>query len=193
MTEYLYWLDHIQPQHRSSVGELAYRLGVALQDGYPVLPGFVITAPLFIQFLETVDWPDPLFADFPHSSFHLDIYNPIQLRSIAQCLQAGIMTQPLADNYRELIWRAVQSLKVSQVQIQPSIGFRDFQHLKTKNPAHTAQSLSTLITHAQPLLRNLICCTDRDSLIHTIHQMWSQFLGANHLFYWQRLGITLQH
>ena len=167
MAEYLYWLDHIQPQHRSSVGELAYMLGVALQDGYPVLPGFVLAAPLFIQFLETVDWPDPLFADFPHSSFHLDIHNPIQLRSIAECLQTGIMTHSLADNDQESIWNAVRTLKVGQIQIQPSIGFRDIQHLKAKNPSRTAQSLSTLITHAQPLLNNLICGTDRDlSLIH---------------------------
>lgn len=168
-------------------------LGIALQDGSPVLPGFVITAPLFIQFLETVDWPDPLFADFPHSSFHLDIDNPIQLRSIAQCLQAGIMAQPLADHYQEAIWQAVQALKVGKVEIQPSIGFRDLPRLKTKNPRYTSQFLSTLITHAQPLLTSLICFTERDSVIQSLHQMWSQFLGANHLFYWQRLGISLQH
>jgi pyruvate,water dikinase len=64
----LYWLNQIQPHDRSLVGNKALYLSQLLQKGFSVVPGFVVSTRVLQQFLEALDWSEPLFADLPHSS-----------------------------------------------------------------------------------------------------------------------------
>ena len=88
----LYWLDQIQPQDRAKVGEKAFCLSQILQQGYPVVPGFVITEGVLQQFLETLNSSESLIADLPHSSLHLDVSNWRQLQQVARRLRQEIIS-----------------------------------------------------------------------------------------------------
>ena len=125
--QYLYWLNHLQPHDRPLVGEAAYSLGLATQQGYSVLPGVIIAAPLLMHFLESVEWGDPLFSDFPHSPIHMDVGNPSQLQAIAQRIQASIQAQSLPHAEQDNIYEAVQSLHSTRVILQPSLGLKPSQ------------------------------------------------------------------
>ena len=69
----LYWLNQIQYSDRNQVGDKAFYLADLLHRGYPVIPGCVVSAQAFRQFLETMNWLEPLFADLPNSSLHIDV------------------------------------------------------------------------------------------------------------------------
>ena len=186
-----YWLDHIQPQHRPLIGENAYHLGQALQQGYPVLPGVVVPTTLFHQFLESIDWIDPLFADLPRSSLHIDVDNAQQLQAIAHRIQQLIQAAPLPDSIQAAILSAIEALGPSTVLVQPSLGMPHHS-----SPRPSAASPSPRLPGSTPpddLLIHQLCWSDSTALPALIRKVWSSFFQANNLFYWQRLKIPFHH
>jgi pyruvate,water dikinase len=91
----LYWLDQIKLQDRAKVGDKAYYLSRIMQRGYPVVPGFVVSAEVLREFLETLNSSEALVADLPHSSLHLDVNNWRQLQQVAGRLRQEISTAVL--------------------------------------------------------------------------------------------------
>ena len=106
----LYWLDKIQPSDRDAVGEKAFYLSCLLQKNHPVVPGFVVPATTFWQFLESIDCLEPLFADWPHSSLHLNVDEPRQLQSIARSIRHQILAGKLPDSLLSTLESAVCQL-----------------------------------------------------------------------------------
>ncbi|MBD0393856.1 MAG: phosphoenolpyruvate synthase, partial [Microcoleus sp. C1-bin4] len=106
----LYWLDKIQPSDRDAVGEKAFYLSCLLQKNHPVAPGFVVPATTFWQFLESIDCLEPLFADWPHSSLHLNVDEPTQLQSIARSIRHQILAGKLPDSLLSTLESAVCQL-----------------------------------------------------------------------------------
>src|SRR4028118_2333802 len=92
----LYWLDRIQPSERAFVGNQAFNLSQLLQRGYPVVPGFVVPAIAFWEFMEILGKSEPMLTDLPHSSFHVDVDNPRQLQLIAQQIRQKIKAADLS-------------------------------------------------------------------------------------------------
>ena len=68
-----YWLDQIKSSDWNIVGEKAFYLADLMDKGYPISPGFVIPANTLWQFLERINWSDPLLANFPDSSLNFNI------------------------------------------------------------------------------------------------------------------------
>ncbi|MEM9213610.1 MAG: putative PEP-binding protein [Cyanobacteria bacterium P01_F01_bin.150] len=191
--QHLYWLNQLQTQHRSLVGETAYTLGVASQAQYPVLPGIVVSSSSFWQFLESINWSDPLLADFPHSPLHLDMENPSQLQAIAQRIQYLIHAHSLPEQQQDTIYKAVQSLHSPLIQLQPSLSLASTQQTRSRKSADKSKdTIAPLLNSALPLLDTHICYAKRSALINAIRQIWSSFFRASHLFYWQQLGVPFQ-
>ncbi|NEQ95165.1 MAG: hypothetical protein F6K30_00235 [Cyanothece sp. SIO2G6] len=192
MADHVLWLGQIQAQHRPLVGENAYHLGIALQKEYPVLPGLVIPAVFFEEFLESVDWVDPLLADLPHSSLHIDVDNPHQLQAIAQRIQQSVYAHPIASEHQATLFNAVQSINMPLVQIRPLLVLHpSLSSPSGPSPQSFPNSGSIDLPHH--LLTSCICRNDNTELMAAIRQVWTSFFQANHLFYWQRLGIPLRY
>jgi pyruvate,water dikinase len=97
----LYWLDHIQSSELPLVGKKAFHLSQLLQRGYPVIPGFVIPTSVFWELIQLLGESEPLLADLPHSSFHVDVDNPRQLQRVAQHMRqaiANVVLPPCLDS-----------------------------------------------------------------------------------------------
>lgn len=192
MADHVLWLGQIQAQHRPFIGENAYHLGIALQKEHPVLPGLVISAVFFEEFLESVDWADPLLADLPHSSLHIDVDNPHQLQAIAQRIQQSVYAHPIAPDHQATLFNAVQTINTPLVQIRPILVLHPSL---SAPPGPLPQSFpnfgSTDLPHQ--LLTSCICRNESTDLMMAIRQVWTSFFQANHLFYWQRLGIPLRY
>ncbi|MGA9380040.1 MAG: phosphoenolpyruvate synthase, partial [Phormidium sp.] len=91
------WLDQIRFDDRLAVGEKAFYLSHLTHRGYPVIPGFVVKAALLRQFLASINWLDPFFADLANSALHLDVDNPRQLQLVAQHIRREIMATALPE------------------------------------------------------------------------------------------------
>ncbi len=119
--ENLYWLDRIQPSDRPLVGNQAFNLSQLLQLGYPVVPGFVVPAIAFWDFIESLGKSEPLLADLPHSSFHVDIDNPRQLQLVAQQIRQGITAATLPPVWVSSLLAAAETLQAPAMIFQPSL------------------------------------------------------------------------
>ena len=168
----LYWLDKIQPSDRDAVGEKAFYLSCLLQKNHPVVPGFVVPAKIFWQFLESIDWLEPLFADWPHSSLHLNVDKPRQLQSIARSIRHQILAAKLPDALLSTLESAVGQLNSQTLIFRPS--------LTSWNPKTTG-ILESHAVRAEP-----------EAIEAGLKRAWAELFRARSLFYWQRCGMKIQ-
>jgi pyruvate, water dikinase len=174
-----YWLDQIQSSDRPLVGDKAFYLGYLAQRGYSVIPGFVISVRAFQQFLETIDWLEPLFSDLPNSSLHLDVNNAQQLQSIAQQIRQSIQAAPLASDWLERVVATAASFESSTLILRPSL---------TVQPL---QAQPTSVDAVRGLLETQICWNEPQAIAQGLKQLWAELFRARSLFYWQSYGIQL--
>ncbi|WP_373535149.1 putative PEP-binding protein [Microcoleus sp.] len=168
----LYWLDKIQPSDRDAVGEKAFYLSCLLAQNHPVIPGFVVPATTFWQFLESIDWLEPLFADWPHSSLHLNVDEPRQLQSIARSIRHQILTTKLPEALLSNLESAVGTLNSQALIFRPSL---------TSRIPKTAGILESHAVRAEP-----------EALEAGLKRAWAEVFRARSLFYWQRCGMKIQ-
>ncbi len=183
----LYWLNQVQSHHQALVGNKAFYLSQLLHKGFPVVPGFVVSTTAFRQFLESINWAEPLFADLPHSSLRLDIENPRQLQAIAQQIRHAIETSTLSADWLTELDRAIQQLQVPVVVLRPSL------LVKTKARTVAASGVSAIVDGSSSALFDIqICQATGIDVADGLKRLWAQLFRAKSLFYWQRLGIQLQ-
>lgn len=170
----LYRLDKIQPSDRDAVGEKAFYLSGLLAQNHPVVPGFVVPAQTFWQFVESIDWLEPLFADLPHSSLHLNVDDPRQLQSIARSIRHQILASQLPDSLPSILESAVSQLNSNSKTLifRPSL---TSWHPKT---------VGILDSHAVP--------AQAEAIGTGLKRAWAELFRARSLFYWQRCGLGIQ-
>ena len=173
-----YWLDKIQYSDRDAVGEKAFYLSCLLQKNHPVVPGFVVPAKTFWQFLESIDWLEPLFADWPHSSLHLNVDEPRQLQSIARSLRHQILCTKLPDSLLLSLESAVCQLNSNSNINSQALIFRP--SLTSWNPKTTG-ILESHAVRAEP-----------EAIEAGLKLAWAELFRARSLFYWQRCGLKVQ-
>ncbi|CAD5909932.1 phosphoenolpyruvate synthase [Planktothrix agardhii CCAP 1459/11A] len=169
-----YGLHEIQSDHRDFVGEPAFYLSQLLHQGHPVLPGFVVTDQLFWEFLETINWLEPRFVDFPELSLYFDINQPRQLQIIAQHLCQQMMDSHLPPSSSQPIQDSIDKLKTSALIFYPSLNTP--HHLKTSG-----------------LFDSVIGWAHTQKALVGLKQAYCEFFRAKSLLYWQRYKIELQN
>ncbi|MEG4303657.1 putative PEP-binding protein [Microcoleus sp. D3_18a_C4] len=174
----LYWLDKIQPSDRYAVGEKAFYLSSLLQKNHPVVPGFVVPATTFWQFLESIECLEPLFADWPHSSLHLNVDEPRQLQSIARSIRHQILAGTLPDSLLSTLESAVSQLNSQSNLNSTALIFRP--SLTSWNPK-TVGILESQAVRAEP-----------EAIGAGLKRAWAEMFRARSLFYWQRCGLRVQ-
>lgn len=177
--EHFYWLDQIQPGHRGWVGDKALYLALLKQRGYPVLPGGVVAASALRAFLETIQWSDPLFADLPNSSLHIDVDNFRQLQSIARQICNQVIATPIAEGWLSLLASRLQPWQVSTVILHPSVAIEGDPNLGVSRSV-------------AGLLQAQVCRAEPEAIALGLRQVWSELFRAKSLVCWQRLGVPLQ-
>jgi pyruvate, water dikinase len=180
MPSQFYGLDQIHPSDRSRVGDRAFYLGLLAQKNYPVLPGLVIPATLFQTFLKEIHWSDPLFADFPDSSLHIDVDNTRQLQAIAQQVCLAITQTALPEDWLSEVTTCARNWHCPALALHPSYAL--------EAEAEVVPSHRTI-----GLFESEVCELNPHSIEHHLQQVWATLFQAKSLFYWQRLGIQLQH
>jgi pyruvate,water dikinase len=116
----LYWLDQIQSNQHLQVGDRTLHLSHLAQKGYPVIPGFAISAQWFREFLDGIEWSDPLFLDLAKSSLRINVEDARQLQAVAQQIRHTIVAAPLPTQWMVELEATVRALPPVMVNLQPS-------------------------------------------------------------------------
>jgi len=191
----LYWLDQITLQERDFVGHQAFNLSQLLQRGYPVLPGFVVSARTFWELIGSLGELEPLLVDLPQSSFHVDVDNPHQLRAVAQRLRQAVMAAAFPLELAASLAAATEILpESSAVILRPSLSFLS---PTAKNPSYRLEKRQALFNiqeypHSLGILDYQICWRHPEAMIVALKRVWAELFRARSLFYWQRAGMGLQ-
>ncbi|MCU0525541.1 MAG: PEP-utilizing enzyme [Elainella sp. Prado103] len=174
------WLDQFSAIHRNGIGEKAFYLRLLQQLGYPVIPGFVLTAPVLDRFLAQVDWQAQLLTDLPQAFLYVDANNTQQLQSVSRQISQAILASPVPEDL--LTTMVDYSRGWDCVILRPSFTVLPIDPSVT--PSLTNQTTG--------LLSAQICLAQRSALSQGLKQVWAELFRAKSLFYWQRLGIHLQ-
>ncbi|WP_445635592.1 Phosphoenolpyruvate synthase [Nostoc sp. DSM 114161] len=175
--EKLYWLDQIKLQDRAKVGDKAFHLSRIIQRGYPVVPGFVVSAEALRQFLENLNSSESLVADLPYSSLHLDVSNWRQLQQVAGRLREEILTATVPQDWVSKIFTAARQWQTSCLIFRPSLSVAD--------STQTMENISGLV-------ESVFCHCQEDAIATALKRTWGQIFRARSLLYWQHTGINLQ-
>lgn len=167
----IYWLNAIQASDRDTVGDAAFYQGYLMQEGHPVIPGFVIPPESFWGFIKQIDWSDSLFADLPYCSLYLNVEDYRQLQAIARAIRFHINSASLPPELVSTLKSAVSYLNSKTLIFSPSL-----------------TSASVTISG---ILEPIICSPEINAVIETLKQIWTGFFSAKSLFYWQRQEILL--
>ncbi|MEB3886167.1 putative PEP-binding protein [Lyngbya sp. CCY1209] len=167
----LYWLHELLPSDLGTVGDRAFLLGNLTRQRHPVLPGFVISAASFWQFLRSIDWSDPLFVDLPESFLYFDINNSRQLQIIAQRIRSQILNTPLPPDWISALGDAVGAFQTAACLLSPEL---IVPHLKTAGILETAS-----------------CRSDAESVASGVKRAWAEVFRARSLLYWRTKGVSL--
>lgn len=173
----LYWLDQIKSRDRTKVGDKAFHLSRIMQRGFPVLPGFVVSAEALREFLETLNSSESLVADLPHSSLHIDVDNWRQLQQVAGRLRQEIITANLPPSLLNTIFQAAKQLETSYLILRPTL---------------VAPTAKLGLEKIYGLLESQVCRCEEPALATALKRTWSQIFRAKSLFYWQWAGMDLQ-
>ncbi|MCC5655678.1 phosphoenolpyruvate synthase [Nostoc sp. XA010] len=173
----LYWLDQIKLQDRAKVGDKAFYLSRIMQRGYPVVPGFVVSAEILREFLENLNSSESLVADLPHSSLHLDVANWRQLQQVAGRLRQEILTATVPQDWVNTIFQAAREWQTGCLILRPT--------LAVSNATPSMKNISGL-------LESVFCQCEPEAIAFALKRTWSQIFRARSLLYWQRAGINLQ-
>ncbi|MCW5313376.1 phosphoenolpyruvate synthase [Nostoc sp. KVJ3] len=173
----LYWLDQIKLQDRTKVGDKAFYLSRIMQRGYPVVPGFVVSAEILRRFLENLNSSESLVADLPHSSLHLDVANWRQLQQVAGRLRQEILTATVPQEWVSKIFQAAREWQTGCLILRPTLAV---------SPATPSMK------NISGLLESVFCQCEPEAIAWGLKRTWSQIFRARSLLYWQRAGIDLQ-
>ncbi|MDY7023315.1 MAG: PEP/pyruvate-binding domain-containing protein, partial [Cyanobacteriota bacterium] len=170
--EHLHGLHEIAPTDLEVVGDRAFYLANFMQRGYSAIPGFVVSANIYHEFLETLDWREPLFVDFATSSLHLDLEDPRQLQAIAQRIRNQILTSQLSSELRTSLEFVLSTLNTQ--------AFRFYL------------SLNSLSIPTDGLFDPVMSWANLDAVEQGIKQAWAELFRARNLLYWQHNNIQLE-
>lgn len=171
-------LSQIQAADRWQVGDKALYLSLLLRQGYAVVPGVVVPVARFRQFLATINWLEPLFADLPDSALYISSASPQQLQQVAQKIRQAVLEGDLSPVMAELGNVAAQ-FDSPAVILRPSVTIGT-----GVDP--------TLSARISGLLEAQICPGTPESMVRSIKQVWAELFRAKSLLYWQRAGVQLQ-
>lgn len=175
----LYWLHEVQPSDQGLVGDKAFYLSQFLRSGYPVIPGFVISAAVWREFLSTIHWLNPLFADLATSSLHLNLQDAQQLSATARQIRQTILGTEVTAELADLIQHHLTQIPTRCLILRPSLFYDGHPKLTNHN--------------FSGLLETQICPNTLTATLNSLKQVWAEMFRARSLTYWQRQGIELQH
>ncbi len=173
--DYLYWLDQIQAQQQSLVGNKLFILSQLLQHDCPILSGFVLASNLAKELWQNLDKSSSLIGNLPDSSLHLDVDNYQILQSFAQGSRQIINQASLAPELVAQVLTAAQQLNCETVILHPYIVL-PYQQYQGNNS----------------IWRSHYCSVNPTALASAIKRVWGELFTARSLLMARKSGLAIE-
>ena len=157
------------------MGEKAASLNQLLKDGYPVIPGFIITAKTLQDVLEFWGKTEPLLADLYSSHLYVNLDKEEALQSVAKQICQAILKAEIPSNLLTGLLAASQPWQKEALILRPSVTI----------PHGNGQILPSL-------WRSQVCLHRAETLALALKLFWVQLFRARSLFYLQRNNLSLE-
>jgi pyruvate,water dikinase len=152
-----------------------------------MVSGFVVGTDVLKTVWRSIEWTDPLFADLPNASIRLQIKDARQLQAVAQHIRQAIAHAPLPLVTLQALQASTGLLASSNVLIRPSLT------IYTGDVRNSSQLESGFEPEGWTgVFREVICANEDGAIAAGIKSIWADLFSAQSLFYWQKLGISLQ-
>ena len=171
---HIYWLSQIKRSEQSLVGDKLFTISQLLQHGCPMMPGFILDNSWLKKFLQNLDDSASLIGNLPDSSLHLDVDDYRVLQSVAQQSRQIINQANFPQLWQSEIFQAAQQLNSKTLILHPYITIPYKQHRGNRG-----------------LWRSQTCFLSPEALCSAIKRIWAELFTAKSLFYWQKLGLTI--
>ncbi|MGK7914878.1 MAG: putative PEP-binding protein [Prochloraceae cyanobacterium] len=171
----IYWLDRIQPSECLLVGDKAFALNQLWQHGYPVMNGFVLGAANIQELRRILDDSEPLLADFPDSSLHIDVNNHKELQFLAQRSRQEIIKVNWPVEKVSILVDAARKLNSPTLIVRASLCLPD--RLRGKFTG---------------LLPSQISACEPEALALALKRVWAELFSARSIFFWYKAGIGIE-
>ncbi|NJO95929.1 MAG: peptide chain release factor H [Hyellaceae cyanobacterium CSU_1_1] len=159
----IYWLSQIQYAEQALVGKKLFILSQLLQDGYPIIPGFVLGNNLWRKFLRLIDASLLTTYDQDYRSRQAFARNSRQI----------IEQTTIPQIWQTEIFQAAQQLNSPGLILQPFVTTPDRQNIRENT-----------------LWRSHTCNCNGEALNTALKSVWSELFSASSLIYWQKLGLS---
>lgn len=168
----IYDLAAIDISQEPEVGEKAIALSQLFKEGFPILPGIVLSRQGLISLLGGEDQFSAL------SSFHLNFRDYKLLQQISEDLTKQVANATFDQQWCEEIWQQVSLWKTPHLILRPSPIFSD----------HSPSGL----------WESQFCTCEKDNIIIALKQVWQSLFRAQSLFYcqqkeipWEEFGLAI--
>lgn len=171
----LYWLSQITATEKSLVGEKVLLLSQFLQDDFPIVPGFALSSSVFQEFVAGLDDSQSLIGNLAQSSLHLNRNNYQALQAFASKSRDTIIEAAFPNEIETQIFAAAQQLNSPHLILRPSSIVRS-----DRQQANFG------------FWKSQVCFCNSDGIVLGIKKIWADLFSAKSLFYWDKLGVSLQ-
>ena len=185
------WFNEISNKEVTKVGGKGASLGEMYGAGFPVPPGFIITAGAYENFLRETSIDNEIYKRLRN----LDVENNLALQEASRKIKELIIEQEVSDKLKTEIMEAYESLGMDKsIIINPKMGALEM--LKTKNfplvavrsSATAEDSPETSFAGQQETFLNV---KGNKNLVEAVKKCWASLFTARSIYY--RVKNNLKH
>lgn len=183
--KYIYWFNELKKENVKEAGGKGANLGEMLNAGFPIPPGFVVSAQAYYDFLEESKIRDEIFEIL--SSLNVDDSNALEKASNE--IQVIIKSAVMPEKIKEEIKFAYESLGAGGPERYRVLSAKALDILKIKRElpfvavrsSATAEDLPSASFAGQQI--TLLNVKGVDEVINAVQECWASLFTPRAIFY----------
>lgn len=175
--DFLIGLDQLQTLDPVQIGDRLRSLSQMLRAGYPVRPGIVVPDAIVRRVWDRIVWTEKILQDFFYLRLNFSLDQAVQVRSIAQTLQQGILDATLMPEWKATWEQTISPFGDRPLLLTPYIW----------TPPTSKKRIEDVATMLY--LPSLRCDAHVEAFWQTLKTVWASLFQAQHLYVLQQLEL----
>lgn len=170
-----FWFKEIDKHDTNIVGGKGANLGEMTKAGFPVPPGFVVTAQAYLHFTKA----NKLDVKIKHILDHLDVTDPVALQTASQTIQHMIKTSAIPQDISMAIINDYLTLK-KEVKQKKYIFFTKELAVAVRSSATSEDSKTASFAGQNETYLNII---GEANVVDAVRRCWASLFEGRSIFY----------
>lgn len=162
---YILWFEDIGDDDLSLVGGKGLNLGKMVNQGFPIPPGYAITAEMYFDFIEETGIKEKI-RDLLED---LDVEDTEKLQNASEKIEDLFLEEDIADKFKDAMWEPFKKINEDNEDI----------HLAIRSSA-TAEDLPDASFAGQ---QETYLGVDKENYIESVLKCWASLFTARAIYY----------